>query len=155
MLYILILNNLIFSDCEEVTDRGISSLSNLEKLTFLSIESLPKVRNPPLEKLKNLLVLGSRYNANIQEECFCSLLKKAHQLRALDVTSCTLITKKLLNVAIQVTKKRNANNALELFVRETGINMSSINKIPALLNINQCRDYNYEDYGVYGPLYCT
>ncbi|XP_033214918.1 uncharacterized protein LOC117171580 [Belonocnema kinseyi] len=136
-------------NCRRVTDRGVSSICDLETLTYLSISVLPEIRFPPLEKLKNLLVLDLHESQNIQEECLFCFLEKAHQLRALDVSDSPFVTNLLLSFAAEIVRKRNTNIGLDLCVTGTGANINSLVDKPPLLNFVMNYEFMLpEQYGI-------
>lgn len=78
--------------------------NNLQKLAYLDIGCIQNLKNPPLEKLTSLVILKCFLNRNMEEKCFRSVLKNAHQLRALDIEGCHHVRYQLLNIAIEVAK---------------------------------------------------
>ncbi|XP_033218439.1 F-box/LRR-repeat protein 20-like [Belonocnema kinseyi] len=151
------LTYLNLSYCPGITDRGVSSVCNIDKLTYLSLRESKRIRNPPLEKLTSLIVLDA-YESVLEEECLCIFLKKADRLRALNVAKCPLITNNLLDVAIEVAKTRNSNNQLDLYIAETGIDMNSLDEQPSFLNITSslCMELSMDvtGYGIKDPFMC-
>ena len=122
---------MIFSGCRHVTDVGISSICNLEKLTYLGISALPNIRNPSLNKLKTLVILEVQESEQIKEDCLCSFIANAHQLRALDIGNCAFITNKFFNIAVEMTQTRKSKIELDLYVKgPTIMNDADVNKLP-------------------------
>ena len=149
---------LMFSGCDRVTDKGISSICNLEKLTYLNIIALQWLRNPPLEELKNLVILEADWNLNIPEENWYSFLEKPNQLQALSIANCFFITDKFLNIAVKIGKERHSVNAPDLHIYVSEKEMIKINfcdpnirENSYLLNVIRCGKVSPAQYGIASP----
>ncbi|XP_033220084.1 F-box/LRR-repeat protein 2-like [Belonocnema kinseyi] len=138
-------------ECRKVTDVGISSVCHLEKLTYFNIGELPKIRKPPLERLTNLVVLDSAWNEDIEEKVFCAFLKRATQLRALNVNECSFVSNELLNIAAETTKIRHSNHKLDLYVNDTSINLEDLSRIPPSVNLLKLNHLPVAKYGIENP----
>ena len=141
----------MFLDCCELTDRGIASLCVLKKLTYLNIGALSNLRNPPLERFPNLVVLESFFNQYILDECLCIFLNNAHQLRALNIGNSPIISNRVVEEAIKVTKDRNSNKTLDLYIYHCGVSVNSIDDKPPLLNIINSKTVPLVNYGFEPP----
>ena len=156
-----------------VTARGLESLCKLEKLKELEIkelsyeereecetaeiESIGKLRNLEVLKfcwlvditgaglggLSNLKKLICYYSLNLEDDHLISLLRCADNLELLDIENCEKITNRVIDVAIEVTKKRTNNILLQINIYNTAVDIYEIKEHSTLLYLrkDECSEY--------------
>ena len=125
-------------------------LSNLQSISEIGLESICK-----MEKLEELYIFHERFSSGlgidrlskIKKLCFCGwinledaylislLFKCADSIKYLDIRNCPKITNSVINVAIEITKKRVNNNLLKILIKGSSINVDKIRDKSPLLHL--------------------
>ena len=72
-----------------------------------------------MENLHNLEILDCSFTKNLKEDSLISLLRKAPQLRIINVTGCKNLTYNFLKAVGEAVKTRNNFPIIHIFTRGT------------------------------------
>ncbi|CAD6211825.1 GSCOCG00003851001-RA-CDS [Cotesia congregata] len=128
------LNYLDLTNCQAVTDRGISPLTTLNKLETLIVNFVSQVTDEAIANLQSLKVFSSWGCKGITDSGIINLINTAPNLISLDL-SATSITSESLQVAVTVTRKRKSNYILKMIIGGTNAHSLDIKEISPLLQI--------------------
>ena len=107
---------------------------NFPKLEVLHISEQSEITGSGLENFPNLRELYCTRCEKIEDENVISLLKCATNLQMLDLRLCKKITNRIVDTAIEVTRKRTNNILLEISTAGTKIKVVEIKeKLPLLI----------------------
>ena len=121
---------------EGITDFDIESLSNLPNLEELNIGYNNRITGSVLVKLPNLKKLHCYYCNDLEDDSLISFLRCAANLELLDICDRKKIRTSVINVAIEITKKRTNDLILEIRIKENQIDFKKIIDKSSLLHLN-------------------
>ena len=98
-------------------------MTNLDKVTGLGFVNLSNIRK-----------LNCRACINLQDNNVIDLLRCASNLELLNIQCCETITNSVMDVAIEVTKRRSNNVVLKMIFYNTSISYDKITDISPLLS---------------------
>ena len=118
------LQNLVYLNIDlmvDLNDNDILSLSTLKNLEVLHAELLKNITGLGLGNFRRLKELHA-YRCYRLKDCYLiELLENADKLWLLDISFCELITNLVAKKAIAVTKSRESNIPLQMYVYNTDI----------------------------------
>ena len=94
---------------------------------------LENITGSGLGNFPNLKELHCQYCEKLEDDHLIRLLRSSDKLELLDVRWCEKITNSVINVAIEVTKNRPNNVALEMYIRFKAVKLKEINGKSSLL----------------------
>ena len=130
---LLDLRYLDLSGCVWVIDSNLESICNLPKLQVVKINELKVITGSGLGNFPNLKEFHCKSCDNLEDEHLIRLLRCSDKLEYLDITGCDKITNSVVNVAIEVTKNRKNNIAMEMFTFGTATNLDEVDGGSTLL----------------------
>ncbi|XP_033219914.1 F-box/LRR-repeat protein 7-like [Belonocnema kinseyi] len=96
-----------------LTERGISELSKLKELRYLTMRNLTGVRGENLWRLSTLEILNCSYCYDIKTENLCTLVERSVDLKKIVCLGCN-INDNLLEVAADATARRGNETVLNI-----------------------------------------
>ena len=136
------LQNLVYlsmSEISDLNDNDILSLSTLKNLEVLRVDFHKNITGLGLGNFCRLKELHAYWCYRLTDCYLIELLENAKKLNFLDIRQCTLITNCVAEKAIEVTKRREANIPLEMYVYCTNIDVAAFREVtPNLLYLSNC-----------------
>ena len=124
----------------DVLDCKFDLICKLPKLEVLHISGQSKITGSGLENFTNLRRLICYICENLEDENLICFLKCARNLKFLNLKDCNKITNKVIETAIEETRKRTNNIVLEIQVEGTNIKPDETKEKSELLRLTKDRE---------------
>lgn len=137
-----------------MTDEGTKRLNTLPNLNYLALAGINSVSGKYFGIMPNLEVLDCKNCVSITDESLSGIVRFATGLKILNLSGCSLISKALVRIAVNATRRRENGIILYISIDRTSIKMKEIKRKSPMLSLKQMIHYGVEctsNYNGYFP----
>ncbi|XP_011500466.1 PREDICTED: F-box/LRR-repeat protein 13-like [Ceratosolen solmsi marchali] len=130
-----LLKTVDLSDCNAVTNMGLSHIVSLPLLKSLLIEYLNNISDEVFTRMPNLIHMDCSYCSNVRNTGLATLIELSENIEYLNLSNCKNISNELLEAAVISTKKRKNNTVLKMYLGQTDIDISKVRNTSPYLKL--------------------